>query len=75
MKTKDRLLPVSVVARKLNVCTQTVYNSIVAGDIRAVRVGPKCGIRIFESDLDEYLKGREYVVLDDPYLKEKSQIS
>jgi excisionase family DNA binding protein len=71
----DRLLPVSVVAKRLSVCTQTIYNAIIFGKLRAVRVGPKCGIRVFESDLDEYLKGRKYTVLDDPYLQEKSQSS
>jgi excisionase family DNA binding protein len=58
-KKSDKLLPVSIVAERLGVCKQSVYNSIISGFIPAIRVGAKAGIRIFESDLENFLQQRK----------------
>jgi predicted DNA-binding transcriptional regulator AlpA len=59
MKKKDKLLPVSIVADRLGLCKQSVYNLICTGDLSAVRIGPKCAIRILESDLRNFLDRRK----------------
>ena len=60
MEKRDKLLPVSIVADRLNLSSQSVYNLIVAGQISAVRIGPKAGIRIYESEIERFLKVREH---------------
>ena len=70
---RDKLLPVSTVAQILTLSTQTIYNLIVAGQISAVRIGPRAGIRIKESELQRFLKVREYETgIESEYLKEIS---
>ena len=54
----DKLLRVSIVARRLNVSRQTVYNLIISGGLVAIRTGPVAGIRVYESSLDDFLKER-----------------
>jgi excisionase family DNA binding protein len=73
MEKRDKLLPVSIVADRLGVCVQSIYNLIVADDISAVRIGPKAGIRIYESELQRFLKVREYETgIESEYVKEIS---
>ena len=77
MKKKDKLLPVSIVADRLGLCKQSVYNLICTGGLSAVRIGPKCAIRILESDLRNFIEKRthEAEIENDEYLKEISQNS
>jgi excisionase family DNA binding protein len=54
----EKLLRVSTVAKRLNVSKQSVYNHIIAGNLSAVRTGPSCGIRIFQSSLNDFIEKR-----------------
>ena len=73
MEKKDKLLPVSIVAERLGVSTQSVYNLIVAADILAVWIGPRAGIRIYESELERFLSERkEQMGIEPKFLQEIS---
>jgi excisionase family DNA binding protein len=54
----DRLLPVSIVSRRLCVGTSTVYRLFEGGELPCVRVGAKKGYRVRESDLVAFLVRR-----------------
>ena len=73
MEKKDKLLPVSIVAERLGVCAQSIYNLIVAGDLLAVRIGPIAGTRIYESEIERFLQARkEQMGIDPKFLQEET---
>jgi excisionase family DNA binding protein len=51
-----RLFTVAEVAAAMRVSNMTVYRLIRSGELPALRVGK--GYRIFEADLERFLKGR-----------------
>lgn len=58
-ESKELRLPVAEVARRLNCTRQHVYNLINAGELQAVRLGARMGIRIAESEVTRFLQVRE----------------
>ncbi|MCG8632833.1 MAG: helix-turn-helix domain-containing protein [Desulfobacterales bacterium] len=56
-KTKDRLLNVEQVKQVLGCCRRHVYNLIERGDLPAVKIGSRQGIRVKESALDKFISG------------------
>jgi len=70
---KDKLLRVSTVAQRIGVCRQSVYNLIVSESLQAIRIGPRAGIRIYESEIERFLKVREHQAgIKGEYLQEIS---
>ena len=62
----DRLLPVSVVMRRLTkhgypASKSYIYKLIDMGEIQSIRIGFRKGIRIREDWLDRYIEGKEQV--------------
>jgi excisionase family DNA binding protein len=57
-KIPERLLDVSTAAKRLNCCSANVYNLIKNGNIVAVRVGRRAGLRISESSLLKFIDER-----------------
>lgn len=56
---KCNYLEVSVVAKKLNVSSMTVYRLIQGKKLLSVRNGPKRAIRVTRSSLEEFERSRE----------------
>lgn len=52
-----RVHTVGEVAKLLGTCTRTVYREIQSGNLRCLRIGR--AIRVTDSQLTEYLAGRE----------------
>ena len=59
IKSEDRCLRVSIVKDRLGCSTSNVYKLIEAGQLQAVSVGAKKGLRVRESELARFLKVRE----------------
>jgi excisionase family DNA binding protein len=55
----DIRLPVVEVARRLNCSRQHVYNLINSGELKAVRLGKRMGLRVAESDIFVFLNMKE----------------
>lgn len=53
---KEIRLPVAEVARRLGCSRQHVYNLINAGELQAVRIGARMGIRVNEISVVRFLK-------------------
>lgn len=53
---QDRLLRVSMVRDRLNCSPSHIYSLIKTGDLPAVKVGKRKGLRVFSSAVDEYLQ-------------------
>lgn len=51
----EKLLPVSVVARRLGCSVSNVYNLIAAGEMTCVRVGASKGYKVPEDELAAFL--------------------
>ncbi|MBL3582610.1 helix-turn-helix domain-containing protein [Oleidesulfovibrio alaskensis] len=51
----DIRLPVVEVARRLNCSRQHVYNLINSGELKAVRLGKRMGLRVAESEVAQLL--------------------
>jgi excisionase family DNA binding protein len=58
MSDNLKLLPVSVVVKRLASSKSTVYRLIACGDLGAVRTGEKKGLRVPAADLDLFLTRR-----------------
>jgi excisionase family DNA binding protein len=58
-KISERFLDVSTAAKRLNCCSANVYNLIKSGDIVAVRIGRRAGLRIKESSLVKFIEERQ----------------
>lgn len=54
------MLTVKEVAKFLKLHPITVYRLIAKGDIKAVRIGTRQGIRIDEADLKNFIKSKKY---------------
>lgn len=54
----ERLLPVSVVARRLGCSPVNVYRLIGRGDLACVRIGPCKGYRVPESAVEALIRAR-----------------
>ncbi|WMW65781.1 helix-turn-helix domain-containing protein [Nitratidesulfovibrio liaohensis] len=52
---KEIRLPVAEVARRLGCSRQHVYNLINAGELQAVRLGARMGIRVEEKEIIKFL--------------------
>jgi excisionase family DNA binding protein len=50
-----KLLPISIVAERLGVSTETIYRMGRDGKISIIRIGAKKGYRITESEFLKYL--------------------
>lgn len=61
--SSERLLPVSVVSKRLGNHISTVYRLIESGDLPAVRTGTKKGYRVKSGDLDQYINEKKVLVL------------
>lgn len=57
-ESKELRLPVAEVARRLNCTRQHVYNLINAGELLAVRLGARMGIRVAESEVEKFLNNK-----------------
>ncbi len=57
---KDRLLNVEQVRERLNCSRRHVYNLINMGDLKALKIGDRNGIRIKQSILEDFLRKCEY---------------
>jgi len=53
---KGRALTISIVAQRLECSVSNVYNLINSGQLVRTKVGAKKGYRVYESDLDAYIK-------------------
>jgi len=58
MSDNLKLLPVSVVAKRLDTSVYTVYRLISCGDLGAIRTGVTKGLRVPENDLSDFVKRR-----------------
>lgn len=56
---RDRLLKATQVAQILQCSRRHVYNLMECGELPAMRLGKKCGLRIRESKVMEFIKERE----------------
>ena len=52
----EKLLPVSVVARRLGCSVSNVYNLIAAGEMTCVRVGASKGYKVPERELARFME-------------------
>ena len=59
VKAKDRLLNVEQVRNRLNCSRRHVYNLINTGDLKALKIGGRNGVRVKESILDAFVQKRE----------------
>ena len=55
----DRLLNIDQVRRRLNCSKSHVYNLIQMGELPAVTLGTSKGKRVYESDVENYLAGKD----------------
>ena len=55
-KVRDRLLTVEQVRKMLGCSRRHVYNLIEKGDLPAMKIGSRQGIRVKESKLDKFLE-------------------
>jgi len=55
MNNKDRLLNLSRVSEILGYHRSTIYRKIEAGQLQAVRLGEREGLRVRESELQRYI--------------------
>ena len=53
---QDKLLRVSMIRDRLNCSPSHVYSLIKTGDLPAVKVGRRKGLRVFSSDVEKYLQ-------------------
>ena len=58
-KTKDRLLNVNQVRERLNCSRSQVYNLINMGELPALKIGGRNGVRVKESKLEAFVDKRE----------------
>ena len=58
---KSEYLEVSIVAKRLNVSSMTVYRLIQRKKLESVNNGPKRGIRVIRSSLERFEGNRESV--------------
>lgn len=56
MSGEEKMLPVSVVARRLGCSVSNVYNLIAAGRLVALRRGVKKGYAVRERDVEVFLR-------------------
>lgn len=56
---KDRLLSVEQVRKLLHCSQRHVYDLVAFGELTALRLGRKHGIRIRESAVNEFIKRKE----------------
>ncbi len=59
VQVKDRLLNVQQVRSRLECSRSHVYNLINQGEIPAIRIGVRQGIRVRESEVDRFLEAHE----------------
>lgn len=56
---KDKVLTVMQVKERLNCSKAQVYNMITDGLLKSIKIGEKKGIRIKESDVDNFISNQE----------------
>ena len=54
------MLTVKEVAKELKLHPITVYRLIQRGELKAIRLGKRQGIRIDEADLKNFIKSKKY---------------
>lgn len=59
MENRDRLLNVEQVRERLQCSRKHVYNLINAGELPAIRLGVRKGLRVKLSELEYFLEDRE----------------
>ena len=59
---EDKKLTISVVADRLGVTPQTVYNLRKAGKLEVIATGVTTGYIVFESELNRYKREAGYIV-------------
>ena len=52
----DKLLRVSSVSKRFDCSISYVYRLIDLGELKAVKIGVKKGLRVFESEVSRFLK-------------------
>ena len=58
---KDKLLNVEQVRRFLQCSRRHVYSLVESGELKALKIGGRQGIRIRKSVLEEFLQNREEI--------------
>ncbi len=58
-KLRERLLNVQQVAERLNCSRSQIYSLINLGELPALKIGGRNGVRIKESKLDAFVNKRE----------------
>lgn len=59
---EGKMLRVSGVSKRLNCSISYVYRLIEVGELKAVKIGVKKGIRVFESELDRFVQKNDVLM-------------